>query len=66
MINFDSATVYEDIMTTNTNSNGIYLQFRRTFALADTNSDGQHDAHYTGREMISDPIANPIPVGTII
>jgi hypothetical protein len=62
MINFDPTTVYENILTSNANSDGIYLQFKRTFALADTNGDGQHDAHYTGREMIN----NSIPVGTII
>ena len=65
-INWDTSTIYEDTMTTMTNSNGLIITFKRKWALADTNSDGQHDAHLTTYEMISDPIANPIPIGTII
>ena len=65
-INWDSNTIYKNTLTINSNPNNIYLLFERKFALADTNGDGQNDAHYTGFEMISDPIANPIPIGTII
>ena len=65
-INWDTNTIYKNTLTINSNPNNIYLLFERKFALADTNGDGQNDAHYTGYEMISDPITNPIPVGTII
>ena len=65
-INWDANTVYKNTLTLNSNSYNMNLTFERKYALADTNGDGQYDAHYTGFEMISDPITNPIPVGTII
>lgn len=65
-INWDVNTVYKNTMTVNSNSYNIILVFDRKFGLADTNGDGQHDAHLTTYEMISNPITNPIPIGTII
>lgn len=63
VINRDPTTVFKNTLTTVANTDGINLVFERTYGLADTNTDGQNDTQYTGREMIS---TNPIAVGTII